>query len=279
MCYGFFSVFLDLPQIFLRIFPNRMSSVKTINSPQNPKFKRWKSLLDTQGIKAHDQCLVAGEKIIRGLIRDQTTSIRDIITPPGYVPNISDWPRTARTYQLSKALFGALDIFGTHQPLLVSDIPDMASADLTRPPVGMEVLCPMGDPGNLGAIIRSCVALGIQKIIVLQEAVHPFHPKVIRSSSGSVFAQPISQGGSLAALRVPDMTRWITALDLTGERLTDWKWSPNVRLLIGEEGVGIPHYEFSQRLRIPQGNPSIPLNAAVAGGIALYSYRQQFPHP
>ncbi len=255
-----------------------MSREKTINSPQNSNFKRWKSLLDSDGVKRHHQCLIAGEKIIRGLIQHHPTTIREIITPPGYTSTFSDWPQTTRTYQLPNALFGMLDIFGTHHPLLISDVPDIEIADLTRAPKGMEVLCPMGDPGNLGAMIRSCVALGIHKIIILQEAAHPFHPKVIRSSSGSVFAQSMTKGGSLADLQSPNRARWITALDLKGEKLTDWKWSPNVRLLIGEEGVGIPQYAFSQRLRIPQGNATIPLNAAVAGGIALYSYRQQFPH-
>jgi len=52
------------------------------------------------------------------------------------------------------------------------------------------------------------------------------------------------------------------------------EWSKNVRLLIGEEGVGVPPFHFAKRLCIPQNNTSIPLNATVAGSIALYAYRR-----
>ena len=151
----------------------------------------------------------------------------------------------------------------------------MPPFDLTQPPIGLEILCPIGDPGNMGALLRSCRAFGVRTVILLREAVHPFHPKVIRASSGAVFVQSLNQGCSITELHQPEILKWIHALDMDGEDVSTISWPQHVRLLLGEEGIGIPSFQFQQRLSIPQFHVSIPLNATVASSIALHSYRQQ----
>ncbi len=247
-----------------------------ISSHRNPHFKRWHSLLDAKGIKRHNQCIISGAKIIKSLLHDSNVSIRNIILPPFHSEDMAIFSGLV-CFTLNQKLFQTLDIFGTHSPLLVTDVPALDLADLNQSPSGLEVICPVGDPGNLGTILRSCLAFGVRKIILPQEAVNPFHPKVIRASSGAVFSQRLEQTGSLASLNHPDSLRWITALDLQGKSLEEWEWLPNVRLLIGEEGSGIPHFSYRSRLCISQHNSSIPLNAAVATSIACHSYRQHFP--
>jgi len=112
-------------------------------------------------------------------------------------------------------------------------------------------------------------------VILLREAVHPFHPKVIRASSGAVFVQSLHQGCAITELHQPEILKWIHALDMDGEDVSTISWPQHVRLLLGEEGIGIPSFQFQQRLSIPQFHMSIPLNATVASSIALHSYRQQ----
>ena len=253
-----------------------MIEQKHISSPQNTKFRRWRSLLGAQGIKEHRQCLISGERIAQRLLRDSSKIIREILLPPSHDQPV-DGTLGLTGYTLTRSLFDSLDTFGTGHPLLICDIPHIPPANLDQPPSGLEVLCPMGDPRNLGAILRSCLALGVQKVILLQESAHPFHPTVIRASSGAVFFQPLEKTGALESLNTPGTLRWITALDHQGKSLAECSWQPNLRLLIGEEGVGIPPYHFPHRLRIPQQDPSIPFNAAVAGSIALHAYRQQYP--
>ncbi len=170
-------------------------------------------------------------------------------------------------------------MFGTKEPLLVCDVPEMSHTNLNRPPNGLEVLCPIGDPGNLGALLRCCRAFDVRTVVLLQEAVHPFHPKVIRASSGAVFVQSLQWADSITDLDAPETLQWITALDLHGTNMSTVQWPQHVRLLIGEEGVGVPPFQFSERLCIPQIHPSIPLNATVAGSIALYAYRQHHSQP
>ena len=178
-------------------------------------------------------------------------------------------------YLVDSVLFEELDVYGTHFPILVSRIPKLAGTDLTQPPVGLELLCPLGDPSNLGAVTRSCLAFGVRNLILLKEAVHPFHPKAIRSSCGAVFEQLMSHGPALADLEGERILRWIVALDFNGEDLITWRWPVDVRLLIGEEGPGQPSHPGFQKITIPQSKEANSLNAAAATSIALFSYRQQ----
>ena len=247
-----------------------------ISSPHNLHFKRWISLLETPGIKRHHQCLVSGIRIGTEILKHSPETVLELL-----LPSDGSRPETERfsgqTYRLAKPVFGQLDIFGTHAPLLVCHIPSLPMYDLAAPPKDLELLCPMGDPGNLGSLLRGCYVFGADRVILLDESVHPFHPKVIRASSGAVFSLSLHRGGSLSELGQPDMARWVTALDMVGDDLGSWAWSKHTRLLIGEEGLGIPSVSFAHRLKIPQAQESIPLNASVAGHIALYAYRQTHP--
>jgi len=256
---------------------HHMINPRHISSRHNHQFKRWVSLLDSQGVKAHQQCLVSGAKLRMDLLHHSSASIHEILLPPSYEMPES-LPLHTTGYLLSQELFHELDVFGTKEPLVICTTPSMPLCDLTQPPIGLEILCPIGDPGNLGALLRSCRVFGVSRVILLREAVHPFHPKVIRASSGAVFVQALSLGCSVAELHRPEVLQWICALDMNGDDVATTSWPPNVRLLIGEEGIGIPSLDFPQRLSIPQIHTSIPLNATVASSIALYAYRQQHPH-
>jgi len=249
-----------------------------ISSRHNPQFKRWVSLLDSQGVKAHQQCLVSGAKLRKDLLHHSSASIREILLPPSCEMTES-LPSHASGFVLTQELFQELDVFGTKEPLLVCATPSMSPCDLTQPPMGLEIICPIGDPGNLGALLRSCLAFGVRTVILLREAVHPFHPKVIRASSGATFVQSLSQGCSIAELATPEHLKWIIPLDMQGENIATLSWPEHIRLLIGEEGMGIPALPYSQRFNIAQIHTAIPLNATVASSIALYAYRQQHPHP
>lgn len=248
-----------------------------ISSRHNPQFKRWVSLLESQGSKTHAQCLVSGTKLREEITQDTHTSICEILFPLSY-ENIEDYSSREKSFALSKELFNELDVFGTQAPLVVCTNPTIPPFDLTQPPLGLEILCPIGDPGNLGALLRSCRAFGVRTVILLREAVHPFHPKVIRASSGAVFVQSLSQGCSISELAKPERLKWIIPLDMEGEDIATLAWPQHVRLLIGEEGMGIPSLPYSQRFSISQIHTAIPLNATVASSIALHAYRQQHPH-
>ena len=129
----------------------------------------------------------------------------------------------------------------------------------------------------MGALIRTAVAMGVERVILLKESAHPYHPKAIRAASGTMFKVSLVQGPSIGDL--PEPATWVT-LDVRGESLPAFQWPEDVRLLVGEEGPGLPPRASGTRLAVPMTDSVESLNAVVAAGMALYAYRVQYPlHP
>jgi TrmH family RNA methyltransferase len=184
------------------------------------------------------------------------------------------WPdgleRPNHIVWLERGLFRDLDIFGTHFPIAVLTLPEMKKF-AGEPPKGLELVLSLQDPSNLGAVLRSAHAFGVTKVILLKECAFPFHPKAIRSSSGSSLRVVLEEGPTLKEFSDSETI----ALDMQGEPLTQFSWSSNARLLIGEEGQGLPPQFTGKRISIPMTAELDSLNAAIAASIALFSYRSQ----
>ena len=183
-------------------------------------------------------------------------------------------PAHVKAYTLSAPLFEKIDLFGTGTPVLVCQVPPFPSADLEARPRGLEILCPLGDPANVGALIRTAAALDVERVILLKESAHPYHPKAVRAASGTVFKMSLFRGPSIRDL--PEPATWVT-LDTQGESLPAFHWPKDIRLLVGEEGPGLPPITSSTRLVVPVTDSVESLNAVVAAGMALYAYRVQHP--
>lgn len=264
---------------------------KNITSDQNPVFRALRECLSAKGIKKHELFLVSGARVVSELLERYPEEVRDLIFPtePEALPRnefasalltrahdirrkmkASGANSTFAILGLDRSLFDELDVFGTHTPILVLRTPEIPSTDLSQAPQGLELLCALGDPANLGALIRSAAAFGASKIVLLQESASPFHPKAVRAASGTTLMTPYMKGPSIQEFT--NMAGPTVALHMQGEPLGAFKWPKDVRLLIGEEGMGIPKSIPFQRISIPMANGVESLNATVAAGVALYSY-------
>lgn len=241
-----------------------------IDSSQNPQFKTWSGLLESRGIRKAGQFLLAGLKTVpEAITRWPALFTRILIRHPEW---IADWPLPdhIQPVVLAGPLFRELDVSGTDYPILVGDLPAIGVTDLSAPPAGLELVCALGDPANLGALLRSAAAFGVSKVILLEEAAHPFHPKCLRAASNAVFTLNIVRGGRWAGL--DQAAGPLLALDAGGEELATFPWPENARLILGEEGQGVPAAVPARRLTIGNTGNVESLNATVAASIALFTY-------
>jgi TrmH family RNA methyltransferase len=233
-----------------------------IESAQNDTFKKLLSLTSSKGLKEEGLFLLSGEKLIREFLQNPHLDIiHEILTPN------ADLITSINPVILAAPLFAQLDVLGTHFNMLVvkqPDVPVLNAEDIAvHQPDGIELVAPIGDPGNLGALIRSCEAFGIKRVILTSEAAHPFLPKTVKASAGSILRMPLSRGPALAAL-----PQSCIALDTEGVSIDDFVWPKQGLLLVGEEGPGYSAKRFATRIRIPTiGVES--LNVVVAASIAL----------
>ena len=138
-------------------------------------------------------------------------------------------------------------------------------------------LCSLRDPGNLGAVIRSAVAFGIEHIILSADSADLYNPKTVRSAMGSLF--------KIKATIVKDFSSFITAAKESGRRVLAAELTDSAIPLheigaaredvfvIGNEGHGIPS-ELSRLCNasvfIPISPSTESLNAAVAASILIW---------
>jgi TrmH family RNA methyltransferase len=140
------------------------------------------------------------------------------------------------------------------------------------------------DPGNVGTLIRTADAFGIDGVILSSDTVELYNPKVVRSTMGSIFHLPIFDEVDLEKT-IPQLKRSnfkIYGTDAKeGKDLDKLDFSARICLLIGNEAEGLNKnlLDLSDEIiRIPIFGKAESLNASVAGGILLYEITKRKRH-
>lgn len=124
----------------------------------------------------------------------------------------------------------------------------------------------IGDPGNVGTILRSALAFGASSVAFGPECADPYGPKAVRASMGAVFAVPLARVGS-----VEDLPGTTIALDAHGGEALRGPVEGELTLLVGAERAGLPADVVAACDRVAQiPIRSESLNAAMAATVALY---------
>jgi 23S rRNA (uridine2479-2'-O)-methyltransferase len=136
-------------------------------------------------------------------------------------------------------------------------------------------------PGNLGAIIRSCNAFGIDAVLLTGHSVDAYDPKTITASRGTVFTVPVIPLESNAQLQkllielkaMHHHFRVYGSSAQYGHDLRTMRLTPNFGLIIGNETHGMSDFLKSHCddvLSISMHGAASSLNVACATSIMLY---------
>lgn len=143
------------------------------------------------------------------------------------------------------------------------------------------ILDHLEDPHNLGAIIRTSEAAGVNGIIIPKDRGVTVNSTVIKTSTGAIDNIPISLVTNLNQT-ISDLKKegfWIVGTDMTNS--TDYRkldYSGKIALIIGNEGTGISRMVREScdfMAEIPMYGKVNSLNASVAAGILIYEVVRQ----
>lgn len=135
----------------------------------------------------------------------------------------------------------------------------------------------LGDPGNLGTIIRAADAFGVDTVYVGEGSADIYNPKTVRACMGSLFRVDVRVctdiAGDIASLREQGFSVYAAMLDKTSESLEKLDLSGKTGFVIGNEGHGI-----SPRVRaacgksviIPMSEGPESLNAAISASVLMW---------
>ncbi|TWE02615.1 TrmH family RNA methyltransferase [Neobacillus bataviensis] len=245
--------------------------MKYIESVNNPKVKQWKKLLTkkerdksgtfiVEGFHLVEEALKQGEQVLEIIVSDK------VGLPPRW--DAGSTPVTSVTEEISTSLSE------TEAPQGIYAVCRQSNQEVQDAKT-MLLIDAVQDPGNLGTMIRTADAAGIDAVVVGRGSVDIYNSKVLRSAQGSHFHLPIIRG---------DLHEWIDKLQdknipIYGTALegasayTDISSGASFALIVGNEGNGVAKDLLSSttaNLYIPIFGKSESLNVAVATGILLY---------
>jgi TrmH family RNA methyltransferase len=159
--------------------------------------------------------------------------------------------------------------------LLVIPKPDL---EPPAAPTLLLVLDALSDPGNMGTILRTALAVGVEAVALTQGSVDPFNPKVVRASMGALLHLPVTmlERGQIQSWS-HGVRQW-RAQAGQGIPYDQVNWQEPTLLVVGGEAHGITA-ELAQAIpdvtHIPMRDASNSLNAAIATAVILFEIRRQ----
>lgn len=255
-------------------------AMKSIISRDNPIFKQLKKLSESaRERRKAGQTLLDGVHLIEACLASGNIPQMLVVTESGAehaeIAALLDRTEILLKIILPQALFTEISPVETPTGILaVIDIPHPNTP--AKPEFAM-MLEDLQDPGNLGSVLRSAAAAGVQVAWLSAGCVDAWSPKVLRAGMGAHFVMPIMERTDLHAT-VAGFNGMTLAACLQGESLYGIDLRGPVAFMIGNEGAGLRQALIdaaSKRFTIPMPGAVESLNAAAAAAVCLFERVRQ----
>ena len=238
--------------------------MEVITSLDNKRIKNLAKLLNKKYRDETGMFLVEGEHLV--IEAKRAGSLMEVIKCEDYEMDF-DVTTTIVTYDVIKKLSNTLN------PQKVIGV----CKKLDNKDVGNKVLIleDIQDPGNLGTIIRSSVAFGVDTIVVSNNTVDMYNDKVLRSSEGMIFhidIVKIDVNECIDKLHSEGYEIYGTKVD-GGTDLREITVGDKYAVVMGNEGAGVSEFTLDKcdkYIYIPMNSDCESLNVGVATSIILY---------
>jgi len=173
-------------------------------------------------------------------------------------------------------------ISGTENPQGILAVMPMTRIDIQASPDFFLILDSIRDPGNLGTILRTACAAGVQAVLLSEDCADHFSPKVVRSAMGAHFHLPIFSMNweNIQATLLNYIEKHAIYLSDVNEGRSLWHCdlSGSAALIISNEATGASPQAAQlagQTIHIPMPGNFESLNASIAAGILLFEVVRQ----
>jgi TrmH family RNA methyltransferase len=254
-----------------------------ITSSSNEKIKYVRKLQSQRSVRLGDRHLVLEgvrlvEEIPRASLVPAFVLYTEQVASEGRGKALLTTLRAlgAPCYEVSESLMKSCTDTTTPQGILaVLPFPDLAPPE---PSSFVLVVDHLRDPGNLGTLLRTALAAGVEQVLLAPGTVDFSNPKVVRSAMGAHLRLPIAHADwDTIAEAVSGCDVWLAAA-AGATCYTDVDWTQPAALILGSEARGAGEVALS----LARGRVSIPiqpavesLNAAVAAAVILFEAVRQ----
>ena len=258
---------------------------EVITSSKNSDIKYLRKLYNARKRRQEGKYILEGSRIIEQALDSGCSLTLVFATPDFDDPELLtrlQGDKLKIRYISRKLLESVADTVSPQGIIALAEKPDYYLSDvLSESQESILVLDRIQDPGNMGTLIRTAAAAGVEGIVALKGCVDIYNLKVLRATMGAVFSIPIitrlGKNEFLQEVNEGDYFLVCTAID--GEQYYyEVEYGQPVVFVIGNEARGIDSDLLkvaNSRVKIPLSGEIDSLNAAVSGGIVLYDYLRQ----
>jgi TrmH family RNA methyltransferase len=251
------------------------------------KIRKREGMFRFDGKKLFREALVAHLPLYAVLLRESSVDemldfVRDLALPEGVRAVILPDALFERISE-EKSPEGVICISKTLDKIHKIVTINKSAPDACAIPTGKTLLLEsVRDPGNLGTIIRSARAFGVQNLVLSSDCADLYNPRTIRAAMGTLFSQRVYLAEDLVGVIGQLRKRghvYAAALREEAARLGEVNFGENDAALVGNEGHGLSDEALaacSDTLYIPMECGVESLNAGIAASVILWElYRGQ----
>jgi TrmH family RNA methyltransferase len=250
---------------------------KKITSPHNEKLKELRKLHDRTGRDRSGLFFAEGEDMLTEALRysvypealffDADAFAADDELLAALPDEVDRFPTEREALDRAGSLGSGSRVIGVWRQLW-SKLESLESADITI------YLHHVADPGNVGATIRSALALVDSVVVLSPQAADPFGPKAVRASMGAIFGQPVARASFEQARANLSQHRAIALLPRAGQTLGELELDSPSLFCLGSERGGLPPEVTSacdEVAHVPlRAEGAESLNVAMTATLCLY---------
>ena len=268
-----------------------MFRVHKIESLEHPALEPYRTMRRPVA-HVHQGIFVAeGEKVVRRLLASTTFQVVSLLIPPKWMEEygslLEQRPDSIEVFIAEKKVLESLTGFSMYQGVLaVGRIPSQPALesvlDASRKPNLLLATDALSNAANMGAVVRNCVAFGVQALVVGETCSPPWLRRSVRSSMGTIFDLPVIETASLVLTLRGLRNRGVHVVGAhprtDGRTLARVDLRRDVCIVVGSEGDGLGPEVLeacSEHTAIPMQCGVDSLNVTSATAVFLYEVNRQ----
>ncbi len=261
--------------------------MERISSADNPTLKLARKLLRSSRERERSgRILLDGVHLLscyreRFDLSDATMLVSDsAVNSPEISALLGSAPATTRVFRVAPAAFAAISPVSTPTGIVALCKRPAVAAQLSANPF-LLLLDGVQDPGNLGSILRTAAATGVNQVLLSGTCADPWSPRSLRGGMGAQFVVPVSINVDASAVVSSFDGTSLATSPYAEHSLMEIDLSGSVLAVFGGEGAGLSREltdQASVAVRIPLQNNIESLNVGAAVAMVCYERLRQAAH-
>lgn len=265
-------------------------SVTEVSDFQLPELRCYRTLSKGGEHYRAGLFVAEGEKVVPRLL-ESSIEVVSLLASNKWLerlePHLTSRQEAIDVFLVDKPMMEALTGRTCYQPVkAVGRVPKNGTVEMLlakhRSPGSYVAIEGLSNADNVGAVVRNCVAFGVQGILVSKCAASPYLRRAVHTSMGTVFSAHVVDSCSLVAslesLKMGGIHCLAAHPSVDGSTLAQIELPPSVCLVLGSEGYGLSRETLEccdQSAAIPMAFEVDSLNVASSSAVFLYELQRR----